>query len=562
MSRGLIEKTQKRLEREVGTIYQSLEGRIRFALAFPGVYRLGMSALGLQIVYGLLNSMPGVTCERVFLPDPIDEKEFNRSKTRLFTLESQTPITDFDVLAFSVSYELDYANLVKILVLSGLPVYARDRNESHPLVVAGGPCATFNPEPLADIVDIFVIGEAEEVVGEIVKTIEESSDEDREAFLRKLSQIPGVYVPRFYTPRYNSDGTIEGVDVQSPAPARVTKRVVQNLDHYNNLSLILTPEAEFADMLLAEAIRGCKRQCRFCVAGYINLPIRQRQISNLPDGARVGLVGSAVFDHPEATAICESFTAEGRQFSISSTRIESLTPELAKMMYMAGQRTMTIAPEAGTERLRGIINKSTTDEQIFEAAEIAASANFQKLKLYFMVGLPGETPEDIDAIPNLAGEITRLYPSLKVQISASCYVPKPSTPFQWCGMAPIKALSNAIKQIKKHIAGNRRIEVGTESPREAYIQAWLARGDRRVSEAIVAAATQDMSYAQAASEIGLDTDFYATRLREPDEILPWDHIDLLVKKEYLRKEYTRAFEGKATAPCVVGSCVRCGVCKE
>lgn len=558
MSRILIDKVKKLLERESGTVYPSLEGKLKFALAFPGAYKLGMSALGFQIIYGLLNSMSGVACERTFLPEPLDQREFLRSRTRLFSFESQTPLADFDVIAFSVSYELDYVNIVRILELAGLPVFSDDRNESHPLIIAGGPCATFNPEPLAEIIDAFAIGDGEEVVADIVHVLTNSCGLDRSDLLARLAKVTGVYVPKFYTPHYNPDGTISGIDVHPPAPERVSKRIVRDLHRYPNQAVILTPGAEFSDMLLAEAMRGCKRHCRFCVSGYAGLPPRPRAIGELPEGARVGLVGSAVFDHPEALAICESLTAEGREFSISSTRIESLTDDLARMMHIAGQQTMTIAPEAGTERLRRIINKPTADDEIMDAARIASEAGFTRLKLYFMVGLPGEADEDVDAIPDMAKEVVKRYPSLKLQISASCYVPKPWTPFQWCGMAPQKELSNKLKQIKDCLKGARNIELSSESPRSAYIQAWLARGDRRLGRIIATAA--GASYAEAASKAEIDTDFYASRQREKDEILPWDHIDLLVKKDYLWKEYTHALEHRITACCNVGSCFRCGVC--
>ncbi|MEN6371745.1 MAG: TIGR03960 family B12-binding radical SAM protein [Armatimonadota bacterium] len=559
MSRILIDKAKKLLERETGTIYSPLEGKLKFALAFPGAYRLGMSALGFQIIYRILNSLPGAACERVFLPEPADEREFMRSRTRLFSLESQTPLADFDVLAFSISYELDYVNVVKIIELAGLPVFASDRDESHPLIIAGGPCATFNPEPLAEIIDAFVIGDGEEVIGDIVRALEDSGGLDRADLLAKLAQIPSVYVPRFYTPSYSPDGTIAGMEVHSHAPSRVTKRVVHDLERYPNQAIVLTPDAEFSDMLLAEVMRGCKRHCRFCVAGHIVLPPRPRQIGELPEGSRVGLVGSSVFDHPEAHAICESLTSEGQEFSISSTRIESLSDDLARMMYEGGQRTLTIAPEAGTERLRWIINKPITDDEIMDAARMASEAGFPRLKLYFMVGLPGETPEDVDAIPELAKRIAESYPSFRLQISASCYVPKPWTPFQWCGMAPEKELSSSLKRIKNALKSEKRIELSSESPRSAYVQAWLARGDRRLGK-IIAAAAAGSNYAKAASEAGIDTDFYASRPRGEDEIFPWDHIDLLIKKDYLRKEFTRALEGQITTCCNVGACTRCGVC--
>lgn len=561
MSRMLIEKVQRLLEQETGAICGSLEGRLRFALAFPGYYRLGMSALGLQIVYGLLNNLPNVACERVFLPEPIDEQEYRRSRTRLFSIESQTPICDFDVLAFSVSFEFDYANVARMLDLAGLPISAADRNESHPLIIAGGPCATFNPEPLADIVDVFVIGDAEEVVGELVQAMDESTGKNRDELFERLAQIEGVYVPRFYTPVYKEDGTIQELKVESPAPAHVIKRIAYELDRFNNQSIVLTPNSEFADMTLVETIRGCGRHCRFCVSGYSGRPPRPRTVGELPEGARVGLVGSAVFDHPEAASICDQLASNNRQFSVSSIRMESLTDELASMMFDAGQRTMTIAPEAGSERLRKIINKDITNDQILQAAEITAKAGFPRLKFYFMVGLPEETDEDVDAIAELALEVAEKYPNLKIQISASCFVPKPFTPFQWFGMNDVKTLSNKINRIKKLLSKQkRRIEVSTESPREAHVQGWLARGDRRLGKLIAKCALEDINYAQAARDLDLDTDFYTTRIRSKDEVFPWDHVDLRVDRSYLWNEHENALSGRVTPQCEVGTCKRCGVC--
>lgn len=554
----LIEKSLRLLEQETGAIHTTLEGKLKFALAFPGPYRLGMSSLGYQIVYGLLNSIPGVACERVFLPEPADVREFQRSRTRLFTLESQTPISEFDVLAFSISYEMDYAHVAEILDLSGLPVFAAERDETHPLVLAGGPCATFNPEPLADLIDAFAIGDAEELVADVIHALENSGELDRDELLAKLAGVPGIYVPRFYSPCYNADGTLTEMQIRPPAPAKVMKRIVRDLNPFNSNASIQTPNTEFADMMLVEAMRGCKRQCRFCVSGYAGLPPRPRSIPTLPEGVKIGLVGSAVFDHPNAHAICEQMAREGREFSISSIRIESLTDDLARMMRSSGQRTMTIAPEAGAQSLRQIINKPTTDEEIFNAARMAEEAGFQRLKLYFMIGLPEEKEADIDAIAKMARELVAAHPSLKLQLSVSCFVPKPWTPFQWYGFGPINELSKKLSSIKRAVAGDMRIEFSSESPRSAYVQAWLARGDRRLGRVIAAAAGS--SYARAASELRIDTDFYAVRHRGEHEIFPWDHIDLLVGKDYLRKEYLRTLDGQLTPDCNVGICTRCGVC--
>jgi len=560
MSRKLIEKTRRLLEREVGTTHAPLEGRLRFGLAFPGPYRLAMSSLGYQIVYGLLNSTPGAACERVFLPDPADAREFRRSRTRLFSFESQTPVAQFDVVAFSVSYELNYAGVAQILELSGLPVLAEDRDGSHPLVLAGGPCATFNPEPLADIVDAFAIGEAEDLVADLVRAMEAARGEDRESLLARLTQVPGVYVPRFYTPSYNADGALAGMTVRPPAPSRVTKRRTRTLESCSNLSTILAPNAEFADMLLVEVVRGCGRQCRFCVSGYAGLPPRPRTVTDLPEGQRIGLVGSAVLDHPDAAAIFRRLTDGGKEFSVSSVRLESLTDDLARMMCRGGQRTLTIAPEAGTETLRRTINKPTTDEEVFEAARMAAEAGFPRLKLYFMVGLPCETDGDGAAIAGVVKEIAAQQPSLRIEVSVSCFVPKPWTAFQWCQMAPERELARRLGRIRQALAGEKRIEFAAESPREAHVQAWLARGDRRLGRAVAAAAQEAVGYAHAAAELGIDTGFYALRERTRDETFPWDHIDLLVTKDYLWSEYMRALEGRVTPGCKVGACTRCGVC--
>lgn len=556
----MIEKAQRLLELETGTIYGPLEGRLRFALASPSAYRVGMSSLGLQIVYRLLNDQSSVTCERVFLPDAGDIAELQRSRTRLFTLESQTPVCDFDVIAFSISYELDYAAVVQMLELSGIPALSSERDETHPLVIAGGPCATFNPEPLAEIVDVFAIGDAEGLIAEVVQAIQDGSELDRDELLFQLATVPGVYVPRFYDPVTCEDGAISEVIVTPPAPQRVVKRVTSILDDYSGVAEITTPEAEFSDMLLVEVMRGCVRHCRFCAAGYMWLPPRPRKLPKFPNGARVGLVGSAVFDHPDALDICEAFTSEGREYSVSSTRIESLTPRLAEMMSDAGQRTITIAPEAGTERLRRILNKPTTDTEVFAAADMAADAGAARLKLYFMIGLPGETDEDVDAIPALARAIAERHPTIKLQLSVSCFVPKPWTPFQWWGMEDVKSLSAKLSRVKKLLGRDLRIELNTESPRGAHVQAWLARGDRRLAKIIVEAARNGGNYAAAAASLDIDTAYYANRLRPVDEALPWDVLDLGVNKDYLWKEYTLAQEGKLTAQCNVGTCKRCGVC--
>lgn len=530
-----------------------------FALAFPEVYHLGMSTLGFQIVYGMLNSLKNVVCERVFLPDDSEIEEYRRSRTELFTLESRSPVRDFDVLGFSVSFEMNALNVLAMLELSGIPLLASERDETHPLVLAGGPYVTFNPEPLADFIDVFLIGEAEEALPELMEVLVRSQSVSRRELLAQIARLSGFYVPSLYSFDYHSDHTVACVKADPPAPTRVQRRKVTDLSKHDAVSIILTPNTEFSDMLLCEAIRGCGRQCRFCVSGYSGLPPRPRKAP--PDGhSRVGLVGSAVFDHPEAHAICGKLTEQGREFSVSSIRIESLTPDLARMMYKTGQRTMTLAPEAGTERLRRVINKPISDDQVLQAVDIAEEAGIRRVKLYFMIGLPTETEEDITAITDLAMHICNRHPRISLQMSVSCFVPKPWTPFQWCGMADESSLAATIKCIKKLLSGNKRIHMSAESPREASAQALLARGDRRIGLALLIAHQEGIGIVQAAASIGFDPWFYVYRPRQEQEVFPWDHIDLLVTKSYLRGEYCRALEERVTPACVVGQCVRCGVC--
>jgi radical SAM family uncharacterized protein len=553
------DKTRWLLSQERGATFKSRDGRLTFALAFPNSYSLGMSSLGYQLVYGMLNAISDVVCERVFLPDSDDVGRMERSSLRPLTLESETPVSEFDALGISITFEINYLNVLKMLSLSGLPLCAAERNESHPLVIAGGPCATFNPEPLADFIDVFVVGEAEDVISELVDALRSTGNVSRKDLLRELANIEGVYVPRFYIPKYGSDGMLESVRAQDGVPEKVSRRVTDDLDTHNATSVILTPNTEFANMALTEIIRGCGRQCRFCIAGYMDLPPRPRKV-NLPGGrARVGLVGSAVFDHPNAEELCAAIAAEGRKFSVSSIRMEALTPELAKLMVQAGQETITMAPEAGTERLRRVINKDISDDDIMHAAETACSAGFKRLKLYFMVGLPTETDADVAAIGDLAAKVAAGFPSLSVQLSVSCFVPKPWTPFQWVSMASEKELSAKLALVRKSIASNGRLVLNLESSRLSVVQGWLARGDRRQSSALTRALRHG-NLSRGIVDTGLGPTFYTHRERGRGEIFPWDHIDLGVTKDYLWQEYQRALAGKTTLPCNPLICHRCGVC--
>lgn len=573
MSRRLVEKTRERLSREVGTIYKPQTGNIRFALGFPSTYYVGMSSLGFQIVYRLLNEIEGSMCERVFLPDPGDVAEIRRTNASLLTMETQTPVRDFDVVAFSVSFEPDYANLLRVLSLSRIDEVADDRGADQPLVIAGGPAATFNPEPLAPFVDAFILGEAEEALPELVAAIRANASADRDDLLCELSRVRGVYVPKLYRPRYRDDGTLDRMEVLDDAPERIERRWVRHLEEFEATTAVLTPDTEFSNMVLAEVARGCGRQCRFCVAGYAYLPPRARSAESVLAGIdradrtaggepRVGLVSASVFDHPSSLLVCQSLVERERLFSISSMRAETLSRDVAETLHRGGHETLTIAPEAGTERLRLVINKAMTDADVIRAASTAWHGGFRRLKLYYMVGLPTETAEDIAGIGELTARVAGMYRWERVTASVSCFVPKPWTPFQWAPMDGEKSLSEKLSIVKKALGPIGSVEMLSESPREAVVQGVLARGDRRLRDVLLAVSRQDLNWRAAFRQCGTDPAFYARRVRQRDEVFPWDHLDLGVRKDYLWMEYERAADSASTPMCIVGICRRCGVCRE
>ena len=576
-ARRLIEKTKQRLDKEIGTVYKPHAGKLKVALAFPNTYYVGMSSLGFQTIYKLLNDRDDVVCERVFLPEQSDIEYIASSRMPLFTMESQTPVRSFDVLAFSISYELDYPNILKVLALSGLNEKADERDRNGPLVIAGGPAATFNPETLVSFIDVFVIGEAEEVLLELMDMLQENQDEDRAELLLRLAGIEGIYVPRFYKAVYNRDGTIRHVGAAEGVPKKVRKRWVRNLDAYTATSAILTPETEFSNMILAEVSRGCGRRCRFCVAGYTFLPSRARTPSAVLGGIqriekkiherliehpRIGLISASVFDHPSSLLICQSLLECDRLFSISSTRADTLSRDIAETLHRGGQETLTIAPEAGSDRLRQILNKCLSDEEMLDAAASAWDGGFRRLKLYFMVGLPTENDEDIEGIAGLVSRIAGTFRWEKLTVSVSCFVPKPWTPFQWAPMEDEKSLAKKIIYVRNALRKIKQVEVTGESARESVVQGVLARGDRRVGDALLIINKEKISWRAAFKKAEIDPYFYAQRSRNKDEIFPWDHLDLGVKKQYLWREYERAMKALSTSICAVGKCRRCGICEK
>jgi len=553
----LKQKARARLGREKRTVSVNAGASVRFALAFPNTYALGMASLGFQLVYQMLNELPKSCCERIFLPDPLDLKEHERTGTELFTLESQSPLVIFDVVAFSIPFELDYANVLRILRLSNIPIRSIDRDERHPIVIAGGACATFNPEPLADFIDAFVIGEAEPVLPSLVEVLDESLGASRESVLGALSQVPSVYVPRFYRPLYDSEGRLLSVEVQPPAQPKVKRAIEHDLSFVSASSAIKTPEAEFGEIELVETARGCGWKCRFCLAGHITRPPRLRELPRLKNAERIGLVGANVFDHPQVADLCRSIVDAGNEFTISSVRLETVTRELAELMSKGGQKTLTIAPEAGTQRLRNVINKPTTDDELFAAISAARDAGIARVKLYYMIGLPTETDEDSDAIADLSLRLVREFSSIEFQVSVSSFVPKPWTPFQWHPMEREDVLKRRYASLQKRLSGIRNLKFSGESPRLALVQGLLARGDRTVGR-VVANAAEQSNYGPAIRSV--DLNFYLYRPRERDELFPWDHIDVGIHKGYLWREYRKGLDEAKTSRCNIGRCRECGAC--
>jgi len=560
MAVDLQAKARARLAREHGGVGIDRAAPVRFALAFPNVYSLGMASLGYQLVYEMINAQPDASCERVFLPDAEDLAEHERSRTELFTLESLSSLSEFDAIGFSVSFELDYVNVLRMLRLANIPLRRRDRDETRPLVIAGGPCATFNPEPLAEFVDAFAIGDSEELIPKIVEAIKTTSLGSREDTLAALAQVQGIYVPHFYSPQFSPLGRLTGVEHLTPAPEKVLRAITANLASYPAGSTIRTSEAEFGEILLLEVMRGCGRHCRFCAAGYVTRPPWPREIGDLPDRARLGLVGASVFDHPEVERLCAAIVDAGTDFTVSSLRAEAVTPAIATLMARGGQRTLTIAPEAGTQRLRTLINKPTTDEEVRSAVSAAAQAGMTRVKMYFMVGLPTETDDDVAAIAELVRDLAKGFPALSFQVSVSCFVPKPWTPFQWVAMERESVLRRRLAALKKAILSIGGIKFAGESPRLAVVQGYLARGDRRMADVIEAAMENGGDYPAAIRSTGVDVADCLYRAREKNEVLPWDHIDVRVHKSYLWNEYERALKGQLTGPCRLDECTACGAC--
>jgi len=539
MSWKISSKLKNRLEAESGSSISRRGGSLRICLIYPSFYRIGMNNLGLQAVYAMLNGNPGIVCERAFLPDPDEMREYDSSRTPLLSLETQQPVSGFDVIAFSVSFESDYLNIPAIFRLAGIPCYSAERTEKHPFVIAGGAAAFINPQPIADFIDAICIGEAEVILPQLIEQLC-AADAGREHLCSALSIIPGLYLPVLF--EENNRGSVERV-------------FLQDLDTHPVATVIKTTESEFSDMHLVELTRGCPRGCRFCAAGFIYLPFRQRSFAALKaaidegiaDNRKIGLVAAAVGDYHGIDHLCRYIVDSGGSFSVSSLRIDGLDETMTSLLVESGHKTATLAPEGGSQRLRDLVKKGITEEQILFACERLIAKDILNLKLYFIIGLPTETEADIMELLELVMKVREIVVARakfnrrlgEITISVNPFIPKPFTPFQWCGMLPLKTLEKRLSIIQNAVRRVPNVTLQAESLKEAMLQALLSRGERSLS-AFLVKSDELQSWRRGAKSLGLDIEEIVTREIPLEEELPWGFIKS-VPPELLKREYRKAF---------------------
>ena len=572
--KDLIDRLQELYKEEDSRVTINPHAGQKVAIVYPNTYFVGMSNLGLHIIYEEINLRNDSVCERIFLPEKKELEAYDKTKTPLMSVETQRPMHQFDVVAFDVTFEMDYFNIPLMLRHGRVPIIGKDRTEFDPIVIAGGPCATFNPEPFADFIDAFIIGEGEGIVSRVLDIIRDGKLEglDRHAILRQLADVSGVYVPSLYVPIYSEDGAFKGYDIAEGVPKTI-KRHFEMLTSGGE-TVVATNYTEFGAMYIIEVARGCGRHCRFCMAGYCFRVPRVRPLEILKEGVdraeklgkKVGLMGAAISDYPEVDELVNYIRSKDMRYSCASLRADSLTQAVVDGLADSGQKTITIAPETGSDRLRRVINKGISEEHLQNAATLSAKSGIQHMRLYIMIGLPTETDEDIEAIVGLA-ERTQAHMAEvgckgRLTLSINPFIPKPFTPFQWMAMDNQKTVEKKLQYIKKSLQKNRRIEVLVESPKEAYIQGVLARGDRRLGAVLAACAADrgSKSFKAEMKAAGLDMDEMNYRERSFDEFLPWSHLDMGMDDGYLEMEWKRSVDEAYTPPCVQG-CKRCGVCK-